>query len=178
MRRWRHDCEHHNRLAPTWVPWTAEFGGRSSRSDAAETQMTETQLESLILNGDQVSRFERGNGVVSVAYVGRWNSNVAKFTTGMTILPPGTGIPLHTHNVEESVLILVGSATAQIGERELQFGAGDATWVPAGVAHRFANAGNTEMRIYWVYAGLYVTRTIVATGKTFEHLSDEDRVAP
>ncbi len=79
--------------------------------------MTETQLESLILHDDQVSRFERGNGVVSVAYVGRWNSNVAKFTTGMTILPPGTGIPLHTHNVEESVLVLVGSATAQIGER-------------------------------------------------------------
>ncbi|MHB8489366.1 MAG: cupin domain-containing protein [Candidatus Dormibacteria bacterium] len=140
--------------------------------------MTKTQAESLILRSDQVSRFERGNGVVSIAYVGRWNSDVASYTTGMTVLPAGTGIPLHTHNVEESVLILAGSATAQIGDTELQLTAGDATWVPAGVAHRFANAGTTEMRIYWVYAGLYVTRTIVATGKTFEHLSDEDRVAP
>jgi HTH-type transcriptional regulator, repressor for puuD len=150
----------------------------AAATDAAETQMTETHAESLILHRDQVARFERGNGVVSIAYVGRWNSDVAKFTTGMTVLPPGTGIPLHTHNVEESVLILTGLATAQIGEQELQLSAGDATWVPAGIAHRFANAGSTEMRIYWVYAGLYVTRTIVATGKTFEHLSDEDRVAP
>jgi HTH-type transcriptional repressor of puuD len=140
--------------------------------------MSETQAESQVLRSDQVSRFERGNGVVSIAYVGRWNSDVAKVTTGMTVLPPGTGIPLHTHNVEESVLILAGSAIAQIGDDELQLSAGDATWVPSGVAHRFANAGSTEMRIYWVYAGLYVTRTIVATGKTFEHLSDEDRVAP
>jgi len=140
--------------------------------------MSETQAESQVLRSDQVSRFERGNGVVSIAYVGRWNSDVAKFTTGMTVLPPGTGIPLHTHNVEESVLILAGSAIAQIGDDELQLSAGDATWVPSGVGHRFANAGSTEMRIYWVYAGLYVTRTIVATGKTFEHLSDEDRVAP
>jgi HTH-type transcriptional regulator, repressor for puuD len=140
--------------------------------------MIEMPAESLVLRSDQVARFERGNGVASIAYVGRWNSDVAQFTTGMTILPPGTGIPLHTHNVEESVLILMGSATAQVGDTEFQLAAGDATWVPAGVAHRFANAGSTETRIYWVYAGLYVTRTIVATGKTFEHLSDEDRVAP
>jgi hypothetical protein len=33
------------------------------------------------------------------------------------------------------------------------------------------------MRIYWVYGGRYVTRTICATGKTVEHLSDEDRGA-
>jgi HTH-type transcriptional repressor of puuD len=140
--------------------------------------MTATPTDSLVLRSDRVARFERGNGVVSIAYVGKWNSEVAKFTTGMTILPAGTGIPLHTHNVEESVLILMGSAMAQVGDREFQLGAGDATWVPAGVEHRFANAGSTEMRIYWVYAGLQVTRTIVATGKTFDHLSEEDRVVP
>jgi succinate-semialdehyde dehydrogenase/glutarate-semialdehyde dehydrogenase len=33
------------------------------------------------------------------------------------------------------------------------------------------------MRIYWVYGGRYVTRTIVATGVTVEHLSAEDRGA-
>ena len=140
--------------------------------------MIETPAESLVLHGDQVARFERGNGVVSIAYVGKWNSDVAGFTTGMTVMPPGTGIPLHTHNVEESVLILMGAATAQVGDAEFPLAAGDATWVPAGVAHRFTNAGSGELRIYWVYAGLHVTRTIVATGKTFEHLSDEDRVAP
>jgi hypothetical protein len=31
------------------------------------------------------------------------------------------------------------------------------------------------MRIYWVYGGRDVTRTIVATGETFEHLSEADR---
>ena len=54
---------------------------------------------------------------------------------------------------------------------------GDATWVPAGVPHRFANRGPGRMRIYWVYGGREVTRTIVATGETFEHLSESDRGA-
>ena len=33
------------------------------------------------------------------------------------------------------------------------------------------------MRIYWVYGGRDVTRTICATGETFEHLSEQDRGA-
>lgn len=31
------------------------------------------------------------------------------------------------------------------------------------------------MRIYWVYGGRDVTRTITATGEPFEHLSTKDR---
>jgi hypothetical protein len=45
------------------------------------------------------------------------------------------------------------------------------------VPHRFANRGKGPMRIYWVYGGREVTRTICATGETFEHLSEQDRGA-
>ena len=31
------------------------------------------------------------------------------------------------------------------------------------------------MCIYWVYGGRHVTRTITATGETFEHLSASDK---
>jgi mannose-6-phosphate isomerase-like protein (cupin superfamily) len=86
-------------------------------------------------------------------------------------------MPLHTHNVEETVLVLEGQATAVIGEAGFELLPGDATWVPAGVPHRFANRGKGPMRIYWVYGGREVTRTICATGETFEHLSDQDRGA-
>ena len=33
--------------------------------------------------------------------VGKWNAETNKVTTGITVFGPGTGIPLHTHNVEE-----------------------------------------------------------------------------
>jgi HTH-type transcriptional repressor of puuD len=125
------------------------------------------------LNG--VERFERGAGIVTLPFAGKWNSETCTITTGMTVFPVGTGLPLHTHNVEENVLILEGAARAVLGEQEFDLEPGDATWVPAGTPHRFLNRGDALMRIYWVYGGRDVTRTICATGETFEHLSSSDR---
>ena len=81
-----------------------------------------------------------------------------KVTTGMTVFSPGTGIPLHSHNVEESVLVYEGEATAVVGDDEFDLVAGQATWVPAGVPHCFRNRGEGSMTIYWVYGGRDVTR--------------------
>jgi HTH-type transcriptional repressor of puuD len=131
----------------------------------------------LILRGDDIEPFDRGAGVVTLPYVGKWNTEENLVTTGITVFEPGTAIPLHTHNVEESVLILEGEATAAVGGDTFDLEAGDATWVPAGVPHRFANRGRGRMRIYWVYGGRQVTRTLVATGQTVEHLSEADRGA-
>jgi 3-isopropylmalate dehydrogenase len=131
----------------------------------------------LVLRPAEIEPFDRGTGVRTLPYVGKWNAERNRVTTGITEFPAGAGIPLHTHNVEESVLILEGQATAVIGEDSIDLEPGDATWAPAGVPHRFANRGQGPMRIYWVYGGREVTRTICATGETFEHLSDRDRGA-
>ena len=129
----------------------------------------------MVLRPEVIERFERGNGVVTIPFVGKWICEGNRVTTGMTVFSPGTGIPLHSHNVEESVLVLEGDAVAEIGEESFDLVAGEATWVPAGVPHRFYNRGQGTMRIYWVYGGRDVTRTITATGETFEHLSESDR---
>ncbi|MFE6945701.1 cupin domain-containing protein [Streptomyces chartreusis] len=129
----------------------------------------------LLIHPDEVARFDRGGGVATIPYVGRWNSYRATVTTGQTVFQPGTGLPLHSHNVEESVLILEGEATAEIAGEFFDLETGQATWVPSGVPHRFFNRGQGAMRIYWVYGGRDVTRTITATGETFEHLSTHDR---
>jgi mannose-6-phosphate isomerase-like protein (cupin superfamily) len=53
---------------------------------------------------------------------------------------------------------------AQIREDEFEVRPADVTWVPAGVAHRFASRSETALGIYWVvYAGRDVTHTITAT---------------
>jgi 3-isopropylmalate dehydrogenase len=131
----------------------------------------------LVLRQAEIEPFDRGTGVRTLPYVGKWNAEANKVTTGITEFPAGAGIPLHTHNVEESVLILEGQATAVIGADRFDLEPGDATWAPAGVPHRFANRGQGPMRIYWGYGGRRVTRTICATGETFEHLSEQDRGA-
>ena len=132
---------------------------------------------SKVLRPAEIERFDRGNGVVTVPFVGKWNAEANRVTTGMTVFSPGTGIPLHSHNVEETVLVFAGEATAVVGEERFDLVAGQATWVPAGIPHCFVNRGPGELTIYWVYGGRDVTRTITATGETFEHLSDADRGA-
>ena len=129
----------------------------------------------LLITPAEIEPFDRGNGVATIPYLGKWNSADNKITTGQTIFQPGTGLPLHSHNYEESVLILEGQAVAQIGDEEFDLEVGQATWVPAGTPHRFYNRGDGVMRIYWVYGGRDVTRTITATGETFEHLSASDK---
>lgn len=136
-----------------------------------------TTSDPLLIRQADIAPFDRGTGVITLPYVGKWNAEGNKVTTGSTIFAPGTAIPLHTHNVEETVLVLMGEATAEIGDESYDLVAGDATWAPAGVPHRFINRGEGEMRIYWVYGGRAVTRTICATGETFEHLSEQDRGA-
>jgi HTH-type transcriptional regulator, repressor for puuD len=134
----------------------------------------------LVLRPGQIEVFDRGSGVRTLPFVGKWNTPADesnRVTTGMTVFAPRTGIPLHSHNVEESVLVFAGEATAVIGEERFDLVAGEATWVPAGVPHCFLNRGEGEMTIYWVYGGRDVTRTVTATGQTFEHLSASDRGA-
>jgi HTH-type transcriptional repressor of puuD len=130
-----------------------------------------------VLRPREIELFDRGTGVKTIPLVGKWNSQGNKITTGITIFEPGTALPLHTHNVEESVMVLEGQATAVIGDDHFELVADDVTWVPTGVEHCFINRGQGQMRIYWVYGGRDVTRTIVATGETFEHLSEKDRGA-
>lgn len=130
---------------------------------------------SLHINPTEVEPFDRNGGIVTIPYVGKWNSELAKITTGVTKFAEGTSLPLHMHNVEESVLILSGEATADIDGTLIDLAPGEATWVSAGTPHRFINRGPGEMSIYWVYGGRRVSRTIAATGETFEHLSDRDR---
>ena len=144
-------------------------------SDQSGTDLTVSASQ--VLHPADIAPFDRGTGVKTLPLIGKWSTTGNKVTTGITIFGPGTQIPLHTHNVEETVMVLEGEATAVVGDDRFDLVAEDVTWVPSGVPHCFINRGVGQMRIYWVYGGRDVTRTICATGETFEHLSEKDRGA-
>jgi HTH-type transcriptional repressor of puuD len=43
----------------------------------------------IVLRQREVGPFDRGTGVVTLPYVGKWNSDEARFTTGSTIFERG-----------------------------------------------------------------------------------------
>jgi putative monooxygenase len=84
---------------------------------------------------------------------------------------------LHKHNCEESVLLLEGTAVAEIDGVEHPIKAGDVTCIPANIPHRFRNVSQSEgMKILWTYASIDATRTLIETGDT-RSIDDEHKAA-
>ena len=105
----------------------------------------------MVLHPADIEVFDRGNGVATTPLVGKWNAQGNRITSGITSFAPRTGLPLHTHNVEETVLILEGEATAVVGEQEFVLSADDVTWVPAGVPHKFHHI-TEDLRVMVVFS--------------------------
>lgn len=92
--------------------------------------------------------------------------------------PKDTGAPLHFHNCDEQVTLLGGAGEVEVDGAVTQLRPYDSTYIPAGRTHAFRNTAEVPMTILWIYPTQQVTRTLVATGETVDHLSDEDVLAP
>jgi succinate-semialdehyde dehydrogenase/glutarate-semialdehyde dehydrogenase len=119
-----------------------------------------------VLRPGSLPAHHRGGGASTVPLVTK-SVGARVFLNGTTAFEGGAGIPLHTHNCPESVVILEGEAIAEIDGVEHRLSRWDTTYVDAGTPHRFRNASATEpMRILWTYASVDATRTIVESGVT------------
>ncbi|MCW5571660.1 MAG: cupin domain-containing protein [Steroidobacteraceae bacterium] len=120
----------------------------------------------VVLRAAQLAATDRGGGIRTTPLVtARVGSR--QMLNGITVLDPGAAVPLHFHNCEESVLVLSGRGRAHIDGEEHDVGPGAVSWIPAGVPHFFRNVSADErLEIFWTYASVDATRTIVATGVT------------
>ncbi|RUV30958.1 cupin domain-containing protein [Mesorhizobium sp. M5C.F.Ca.IN.020.32.2.1] len=125
-----------------------------------------TTQKAAVFRPDQIPAHERGGGARTIPLVNR-ASGTTSFINGITIFEPGAAIPLHKHNCEESVMLLEGNAIAEIDGERHELKPEDTTFIPANLPHRFINASKTErMKIFWIYASVEATRTLIATGDT------------
>jgi quercetin dioxygenase-like cupin family protein len=116
---------------------------------------------------------DRGGGIVTTPLVtaGRGGRSMLN---GITAIAPGSAVPLHTHNCEESVFVLSGEGIAHIDGRDHPVRPHDTSLIPANIPHCFRNESSDEpLMIFWTYASIDATRTIVATGVTTR--IDEER---
>ncbi|RFC62772.1 cupin domain-containing protein [Fulvimarina endophytica] len=119
-----------------------------------------------IFRPDEIPARERGGGAKTIPLVNR-ASGTTSFINGITIFAPGAAIPLHSHNCEESVMLLEGHAIAEMGGERHELKPQDTTFIPANLPHRFINKSETKpMKILWIYASVDATRTIIETGDT------------
>lgn len=130
--------------------------------------------ESTVLKFDEISRIQRGSGIVTVPLITKMSVNQPQFTTGISTYPKGLGAPFHKHNCPEQVTLLEGVGEVEIEGVITQLKPYDSTYIPANVEHAFRNKGDTPMKILWIYSSSQVTRTFAGSDEEVEHLSAAD----
>lgn len=77
---------------------------------------------------------------------------------------PGTGLPCHIHEYDESITIVRGEAVCEVAGRRYKVSNRDTVLIPQGLCHRFFNDSSDTMAMVWVYAGDEPERTILDVG--------------
>jgi quercetin dioxygenase-like cupin family protein len=125
-----------------------------------------TPLKHAVLRPDTLKSHDRGGGARTTPLV-LPSLGASTFINGITEFSGGTAIPFHSHNCEESVVLLSGHAFLDIEGEVHELQPLDTTFIPPNVPHRFRNMSATEpMKILWIYASVNATRTLVETGET------------
>jgi len=77
-------------------------------------------------------------------------------TLGELIMEPGAELPMHTHRIEESMVIVEGEATAILDNEIFNLKPRDVILVPAGEKHMLANRSNKPMSFLFFYPSVDV----------------------
>ena len=125
-----------------------------------------TPSNAALLKPEELPRHERGGGASTTPLVTP-GIGTSSFITGYTTFAGGAEIPFHSHNVQESVVLMEGRAILDIDGLQYELKAHDVTFIPPDVPHRFRNLSKTEpMKILWIYANSEATRTLTGSGAT------------
>jgi quercetin dioxygenase-like cupin family protein len=106
------------------------------------------------------TRYKLANGTSFCdLFAGRFGS--VGICGGYGEFQPGTGLPCHLHDYDESITIIKGAATCQVMGAQYKLSGYDTAMVPNGRPHRFLNESKDVMAMIWVYAGSEPQRTLV-----------------
>ena len=125
----------------------------------------------------KIPKISRGNGIVNHLIASK-NIGASKIHSGITIIPPKTSVPTHSHNTEEQVTILKGSLKIILkGEKEINCNRYDSTFITSNIQHELINETDEEVHAIIIYGSVDVNRTFSKTGLTVLIGSKEDNFA-
>jgi len=120
---------------------------------------------------------KRNEEIVNLVIAGP-KQGTRNIKSGITRMLPGSVVPRHTHNAEEQVTVLEGRLRLVLGDKVVECGRYDSTYISAGVPHEFSNVGEGVALVMVIYGASHVTRTFIDTGETVELGSERDTFPP
>lgn len=120
---------------------------------------------------------KRSDEVVNYVIAGP-KQKTTNFKTSITRMRAGSSVPRHSHNCEEQVTVLEGRVKFVLGDKTVECGRYDSTYISAGVMHEFASVGEGDALVMVIYGASHVTRTFADTGETVDVGSARDTFPP
>ena len=77
-------------------------------------------------------------------------------TLGELIMKPGAELPMHTHRIEETMVITKGEATVVLGDETYTLAPRDVILAPAGIKHTLANRTTEPMEFLFFYPAIEI----------------------
>ena len=77
-------------------------------------------------------------------------------TCGEALMNPGAELPMHTHRIEEVMVITKGTVLCNLGGESYPLTPGDVILAPAAVKHNLANRTNEPAGFIFFYPGVEV----------------------
>ena len=122
----------------------------------------------------KIPKISRGNGIVNHLIASK-NIGASKIHSGITVIPPQTSVPAHSHNTEEQVTILKGTLKIILnGVKEVDCNVYDSTFITSNIQHELINETDEEVHAIIIYGSVDVNRTFSKTGLTVLIGSKED----
>ena len=122
----------------------------------------------------KIPKISRGNGIVNHLIASK-SIGASKIHSGITIIPPKTSVPAHSHNTEEQVTILKGTLKIILnGRKEVDCNEYDSTFITSNIQHELINETDEEVHAIIIYGSVDVNRTFSNTGLTVLIGSKED----
>jgi quercetin dioxygenase-like cupin family protein len=76
---------------------------------------------------------------------------------------PGVGAPSHTHDFEEVLTVMAGTAEVWVGAEHHVVGPGTTVFVPTGAVHGFRNVGADLLRVQGIIAATELRATYLGS---------------
>src|SRR3546814_11242830 len=120
-------------------------------------------MNGALFRPDRLPVKDRGGGIVTIPLAPAARGARAMLT-GITTIAPGSAVPLHTHNCEDSVVVLSGQGVAPIDAADHPVAPRDTSCIPARLPPCFRKQAREEPTTNcWAHSSTDATRPSSAT---------------
>ncbi len=114
----------------------------------------------MMIRPEEITREQMFPGASRLHYIDR-STGAAGLSMGLLTLEPHSGLPLHTHPVEDTMIVLEGEGVLVLNGEEFPVAKGMGLIAPANTPHCIRNDSEAPFTIVYAWPATDVERILV-----------------